>query len=325
MLQQILKDMYIDPDVLEALNEDQKKILFLKMRQEQVRRWQEHEDKLERESSSPESTKPKPKKAHGKSVSWSLGRDGDVQVIVIGETDEFKTSKIIYSGLGERKAANLLNSSCNQTTILKSNIVNRKSADPVKNGRENIPLKTTPGIQLNLKENGEELKSLPPLQVSVPEQRPSSLESGKQSVSHQPKELKEGSFSGTAEDNTASICYRPHLRSITTAAPTLQQTQQKKTTSLPATSRPQPHELAKESLSSREFRVVPAFKRGLSEETTPTEGGDCVVGRGRVAQLTKTFSVANDTSCTQTQPRANKPPIPAKPSHLRFAQSPSLR
>lgn len=59
MLQQILKDMYIDPDVLDALNEDQKKTLFLKMRQEQVRRWEEQEEKLEREGGDAKRTKPK--------------------------------------------------------------------------------------------------------------------------------------------------------------------------------------------------------------------------------------------------------------------------
>jgi len=48
--------MYIDPDVLDALNDEQKKTLFLKMREEQVRRWKECEEKLEREP-----LKPKPK------------------------------------------------------------------------------------------------------------------------------------------------------------------------------------------------------------------------------------------------------------------------
>lgn len=64
MLQQILKDMYIDPDVLDALNEDQKKTLFLKMRQEQVRRWKEREEKLEREVGDAECKRTKPKKGN---------------------------------------------------------------------------------------------------------------------------------------------------------------------------------------------------------------------------------------------------------------------
>ncbi|XP_061104792.1 SH2 domain-containing protein 4A isoform X2 [Conger conger] len=165
MLQQILKDMYIDPDVLEALNEEQKKTLFLKMRQEQVRRWEEREEKQERDGGL--GVRPKPRRAQCKNVSWLLGRDGDVHVCVIGEVDEFKASKLIYSGLGERKGSSVHKNTRCQVDVLKSSLVEHPTSDPVRDERENLPPATPTGIQLNLRENTEELKPaphLPPLQ-----------------------------------------------------------------------------------------------------------------------------------------------------------------
>lgn len=49
--------------------------------------------------------------ANRKNVSWLLGRDGDVSVMVIGEVDELKTSKLICSGPVERKAPPSLHNS----------------------------------------------------------------------------------------------------------------------------------------------------------------------------------------------------------------------
>ncbi|XP_041121514.1 SH2 domain-containing protein 4A-like isoform X2 [Polyodon spathula] len=101
MLQQILKEMYIDPDVLEALNEEQKKILFLKMRQEQVRRWTEREENFEKEREFLNS--PKPKQASPKSVSWLLGKDGDVHVCVIGDATRTEPYDLICSQIDDKK------------------------------------------------------------------------------------------------------------------------------------------------------------------------------------------------------------------------------
>ncbi|XP_075412687.1 SH2 domain-containing protein 4A [Tenrec ecaudatus] len=83
MLKQILSDMYIDPDLLAELSEEQKQILFFKMREEQIRRWKEREAAMEKKESLP--ARCRPKKENGKSVRWKLGADKEVWVWVMGE------------------------------------------------------------------------------------------------------------------------------------------------------------------------------------------------------------------------------------------------
>ncbi|XP_066236562.1 SH2 domain-containing protein 4A [Saccopteryx leptura] len=83
MLKQILSEMYIDPDLLAELSEEQKQILFFKMREEQIRRWKEREAAMEKKESLP--VKSRPKKENSKSVHWKLGADREVWVWVMGE------------------------------------------------------------------------------------------------------------------------------------------------------------------------------------------------------------------------------------------------
>ncbi|XP_047573225.1 SH2 domain-containing protein 4A isoform X5 [Lutra lutra] len=83
MLKQILSEMYIDPDLLAELSEEQKQILFFKMREEQIRRWKEREAAMEKKESLPVTSRPK--KGNGKSVHWKLGADKEVWVWVMGE------------------------------------------------------------------------------------------------------------------------------------------------------------------------------------------------------------------------------------------------
>ncbi|XP_041658169.1 SH2 domain-containing protein 4A [Cheilinus undulatus] len=344
MLQQILKDMYIDPDVLNALNEDQKKTLFLKMRQEQVRRWKEREEKLERDGGDAECKRAKPKKANSKNVSWLLGRDGDVAVIVIGEVDEL-SSKFICSGLGEKKTPSLQNNTICQT-ILKS----RKTTETTRAERENLPPKTQPGIALNLKAKCEETSTLHPLPMSVSEH----------SSSPAAEKLKSDSAvveKSVPQPTTTTICSGPPMRtspvsvrpasanatpgSVNTgpglvslrlasavASPSPSSTVKKESeATAPAKllqrsqgqKKTQETQAGKDVGSSETVRQIPR-ESAVSSESTPT-----CAGRGRVAQLMKTFSVEGSTPPTQTPSRSIKPPLPTKPSHLRLTTTPSVR
>uniref|UniRef100_A0A671M8M7 SH2 domain containing 4Bb n=1 Tax=Sinocyclocheilus anshuiensis TaxID=1608454 RepID=A0A671M8M7_9TELE len=92
MMQQILQDMYIEPELLSELNEEQKQILFYKIREEQVRRWNE------RERRDPSHALKK------KSIQWLLGSDGEVWVWVMGEAPGDKPFEDIVEELMEERA-----------------------------------------------------------------------------------------------------------------------------------------------------------------------------------------------------------------------------
>ncbi|XP_026797525.2 SH2 domain-containing protein 4A [Pangasianodon hypophthalmus] len=101
MLQQILNDMYIEPELLAELNEEQKQVLFFKMREEQVRRWKEREARLEKD----EAKTVKPKRVSAKAVSWLKASDSEVWVWVMGEHPDDKPYDQICDEIMAERAA----------------------------------------------------------------------------------------------------------------------------------------------------------------------------------------------------------------------------
>lgn len=94
--------MYIEPDLLTELSDEQKQILFLKMREEQVRRWKEHEEKMEKEDrKKPRIIKSKPGK---KTVNFLTGNDGNEWVWVMGEHKNDKSIEQILEEEAQAKA-----------------------------------------------------------------------------------------------------------------------------------------------------------------------------------------------------------------------------
>ncbi|XP_042637675.1 SH2 domain-containing protein 4B [Orycteropus afer afer] len=85
MLKQIVHDTYIDTELLAELSDVQKHILFYKVREEQLRRWQELEAQealAQAEDCRPSKTK---RAASDKHIQWLLGADGEVWVWIMGE------------------------------------------------------------------------------------------------------------------------------------------------------------------------------------------------------------------------------------------------
>ena len=61
ILTDILRDMYVDPELLEQLSMEQRDVLFRKMREEQIRRWRLKEDELEKKEMTRPPSKTAPK------------------------------------------------------------------------------------------------------------------------------------------------------------------------------------------------------------------------------------------------------------------------
>lgn len=99
MLQQILRDLYVDPEILAELDEQQKQTLFCKMREEQVRRWKVWN---ESENKSP----PPPRKTNKtkKCVSFLKGIDGEPWVWVMGEYENDKSINEILADEAREEA-----------------------------------------------------------------------------------------------------------------------------------------------------------------------------------------------------------------------------
>ncbi|TMS37643.1 hypothetical protein L596_004534 [Steinernema carpocapsae] len=82
MLQEILEKMYIDPELLDALGEEQKQMLFIKMREEQLKRWKANEERMEKLDKAENGRR---KGCNKPRVKWATGVDGEVWVWVMGE------------------------------------------------------------------------------------------------------------------------------------------------------------------------------------------------------------------------------------------------
>ncbi|XP_041362331.1 SH2 domain-containing protein 4B-like [Gigantopelta aegis] len=101
MLQQILRDMTIDPELLAELSEEQKQILFVKMREEQIRRYEEWAE----EGDHKKANKPgKPSKPGHRNVNFLKGLDGQPWVWVMGDHKNDWTIEQILEEEAQAKA-----------------------------------------------------------------------------------------------------------------------------------------------------------------------------------------------------------------------------
>lgn len=114
-LQEILEKGFVDPEVLMQLGEEQKQILFIKMREEQLRKWRVREAELEKQEQTEEMAQKTRLKNERKGVQWLCGKDGNVWVWVMGEHPDDLTIEQILDNESKEKARQLAEKEIMQT------------------------------------------------------------------------------------------------------------------------------------------------------------------------------------------------------------------
>lgn len=97
ILSEILSTGHVDEELLAALDDDQKQLLFCQMRSEQVRKWEIAEAEFER-------TGPLNRRQKKKGLKWLTGVDGEVWVWVMGDHEQDKTIDEILEEESREKA-----------------------------------------------------------------------------------------------------------------------------------------------------------------------------------------------------------------------------
>lgn len=107
MLKQILRDMYVDPEILAGLDETYKQTLFCKMREEQIRRWRIWDEQQQKNETNLIVQKKNNKNLSTKKVNFLQGEDGEPWVWVMGEHENDLTIEEILEEEAKQKARQL--------------------------------------------------------------------------------------------------------------------------------------------------------------------------------------------------------------------------
>ncbi|XP_051541195.1 SH2 domain-containing protein 4A-like [Myxocyprinus asiaticus] len=246
MLQQILTDMYIEPELLAELNEEQKQVLFFKMREEQIRRWREREMRLEKGETAHI-------KVSQKCVSWMKGMDDDVWVWVMGEHPDDKPYDQICDEIMTERAA----------------LQAQREAEQLRAKKEAELEKQFSGVYLEQREQEMEQEKI--RQAAAEEQRRAEEELMKREAQERSKAEEE--LRGLEQERKQQIYM--HLKEVQTSKQTQEEERQwQETLQKSKAADMRRRSLVKQTIDDHRRRSVKALERGRVAAMTKTFCGE---------------------------------------------------